>query len=122
MNAILGISDSQSHVDSHLLVNNEALYELCTKKMQIESPDYCVINRLIAQIISSITLPMRSGENILDLNILSTNLVNYPRIHYLQAAHAPLFSVNEMSSDMSLPLLASSCYQNKLLKTIHIDE
>lgn len=46
-NAVLGISDSMC-LDLHLLVDNQALYDLCTTELQIEAPTYSNINRLIA--------------------------------------------------------------------------
>ncbi len=39
--------------------------------------------------VSSFTLPIRQGEPF-SLSTLLTNLVSHPRLHYIQAAHAPL--------------------------------
>ena len=37
------------------MVDNEAIYDLCTKKLGVERPNYTNLNRLIAQVVSSIT-------------------------------------------------------------------
>jgi hypothetical protein len=36
--------------------DNEALYDICRRNLDIERPTYTNLNRLIAQIISSLTL------------------------------------------------------------------
>ena len=41
--------------DCAFMVDNEAIYDLCTKKLGVERPSYTNLNRLIAQVVSSIT-------------------------------------------------------------------
>jgi len=41
------------------MVDNEALYDICRRNLDIERPTYTNLNRLIAQIISSLTASMR---------------------------------------------------------------
>ena len=61
------------------------------------SPTYTNLNRLIAQIISSITASLRfDGALNVDLNEFQTNLVPYPRIHYPLATYAPVISNNKV--------------------------
>ena len=64
----------------------------------ISRPTYTNLNRLIAQIISSITASLRfDGALNVDLNEFQTNLVPYPRIHYPLATYAPVISNNKVS-------------------------
>lgn len=41
------------------MVDNEAIYEICRKNLDIERPSYENLNRLISQIVSSITASLR---------------------------------------------------------------
>ena len=41
---------------SHFFQDNEALYDICRRNLDIERPTYTNLNRLIAQIISSLSL------------------------------------------------------------------
>merc|ERR1711988_204281 len=47
------------HTDVSFMVDNEALYDICRRNLDIERPTYTNLNRLIAQIISSLTASLR---------------------------------------------------------------
>ncbi len=42
-----------------MMFDNEALYDICVKNLDIQSPTYANINRVIAQIVSSMTASLR---------------------------------------------------------------
>ena len=54
-NAVLTTHTTLEHSDCAFMVDNEAIYDLCTKKLGVERPTYTNLNRLIAQVVSSIT-------------------------------------------------------------------
>lgn len=57
-------------------VDNEAIYDICKKNLNITSPSLINLNRLIAQVVSSITASLRfDGSLNVDLNEFQTNLV-----------------------------------------------
>jgi len=92
-NAVLYTHTTLEHCDCAFLVDNQAIYDLCHEQLGIDRPTYTNLNRLIAQIISSITASLRfEGALNVDLNEFQTNLVPYPRIHYPLATYAPLVS------------------------------
>lgn len=62
------------------IIDNEALYSLCESKLGIENPDFSNINRIIAQLSSSITASLRfEGSLNSSLAEFAMNLVPYPR-------------------------------------------
>lgn len=59
-------------------MDNEAIYDICKKKLGVVSPSFNNLNRLIAQVVSSITASLRfDGSLNVDLNEFQTNLVPY---------------------------------------------
>ena len=64
--------------------------------MDIERPTYTNLNRLIAQIISSLTASLRfDGALNVDITEFQTNLVPYPRIHFMLTSYAPVISAEK---------------------------
>ena len=54
-NAVLTTHTTLEHSDCAFMVDNEAIYDICTKKLGVERPTYTNLNRLIGQVVSSIT-------------------------------------------------------------------
>ena len=79
-NSILTTHTTLEHSDCAFMVDNEAIYDICRRNLDIERPTYTNLNRLIAQIVSSITASLRfDGALNVDLTEFQTNLVPYPR-------------------------------------------
>jgi hypothetical protein len=66
-------------VTSHSFqVDNEAIFGICKKYLGISQPSFTNLNRLIAQVVSSITVSLRfTGSLNVDLNEFQTNLVPF---------------------------------------------
>merc|ERR1712013_483792 len=53
-NSILTTHTTLEHSDCAFMVDNEAIYDICRRNLDIERPSYTNLNRLISQIVSSI--------------------------------------------------------------------
>ena len=81
-NSILTTHTILEHSDCAFVVDNEAIYDICYRNLDIEGPTYTNLNRLMSQIVSSITASLRcDGALNVDLTEVQTNLVPYPHIH-----------------------------------------
>jgi tubulin alpha len=88
--------------------------------LDIERPTYSNLNRLIAQVVSSITASLRvDGSLNVDLNEFQTNLVPYPRIHFPLVTYAPIISAAKAGHEnMSVSEISSACFEpnNQMVK------
>ncbi|KAK4153302.1 Tubulin/FtsZ, GTPase domain-containing protein [Chaetomidium leptoderma] len=99
-NAVLSTHSTIENSDCTFLVDNEAVYDICRRNLDIPRPGYEHLNRLIAQVVSSITSSLRfDGALNVDLNEFQTNLVPYPRIHYPLISYAPVISSSKSAHE-----------------------
>ncbi|PAA76428.1 hypothetical protein BOX15_Mlig030473g2, partial [Macrostomum lignano] len=89
-NAILCTHGTLRHADVTFIIDNEAIYDICRRNLDIEKPTYTNLNRLVSQVISSLTASLRfEGSLNVDISEFQTNLVPYPKIHFPLATFAP---------------------------------
>lgn len=92
-NSVLSTHSLLEHTEVAFMFDNEAIYDICRRSLNIERPTYSNLNRLIAQVISSLTASLRfSGALNVDVTEFQTNLVPYPRIHFMLCSYAPILS------------------------------
>jgi len=92
-NSVLSTHSLLEHTDVAFMLDNQAIYDICKTSLNIEKPTYTNLNRLISQVISSLTCSLRfEGALNVDINEFQTNLVPYPRIHFLLCSYAPVVS------------------------------
>ncbi|POY75604.1 hypothetical protein BMF94_1226 [Rhodotorula taiwanensis] len=90
-NATLALTQLIEHADLVFNFDNEALYNIFNKTLKKSSPSYAELNSLIAKVMSGITTPLRfPGQLNSDLRKLATNLIPFPRLHFLTSSYAPL--------------------------------
>ena len=95
-NCVLSTHSLLEHTDVSFMVDNEALYDICRRNLDVERPTYTNLNRLVAQIISSLTASLRfDGALNVDITEFQTNLVPYPRIHCVVSAFGPIISAEK---------------------------
>ncbi|XP_026481048.1 tubulin alpha-1 chain-like [Ctenocephalides felis] len=119
-NSILTTHTTLEHSDVAFMVDNEAIYDVCRRSLDIDRPSYMNLNRLIGQIVSSITASLRfDGALNVDLTEFQTNLVPYPRIHFPLATYAPVVSSEKAYHEqMSVAEITSACFEpnNQMVK------
>merc|ERR1712146_679943 len=59
-NTVLCVHSLLEHTDVTNQVDNEALYDICRRNLDIERPTYTNLNRLLGQVISSLTASLGS--------------------------------------------------------------
>ncbi|KAL3074179.1 hypothetical protein niasHS_015009 [Heterodera schachtii] len=119
-NSILTTHTTLEHEDCSFMVDNEAIYEICRRNLGISRPTYTNLNRLIAQIVSSITASLRfDGALNVDLTEFQTNLVPYPRIHFPLATYAPIIATDRAFHEKSsVAEITNQCFEpgNQMVK------
>merc|ERR1711898_43477 len=58
-NTVLSTHGLLEHTDVCVILDNEAVYDICRRNLDIERPTYTDLNRLISQVISSLTASLR---------------------------------------------------------------
>lgn len=68
-NAVLSTHSLLEHTDVSVMLDNEASYDICRRNLDIERPTYTNLNRIVGQVISSLTASLRfDGALNVDIN------------------------------------------------------
>jgi tubulin alpha len=112
-NSVLSTHALLEHTDVSVLLDNEAIYDICRRSLDIERPTYTNLNRLISQIISSLTTSLRfDGAINVDVTEFQTNLVPYPRIHFMLSSYAPVISAEKAYHEqLSIPEITNAVFE-----------
>merc|ERR1712038_1019148 len=99
-NALLSTHWLLDHTEVSVLLDNEAIYSICQKQLDIDRPSYKQLNIIISKVISSMGASLRfDGELNVDLGEFQTNLVPFPRLHFMTTALAPVISAKKASHE-----------------------
>jgi len=90
-NGLLSTHWLLDHTEVSLVLDNEALYRNCSEYLKIDKIQYDHLNKLCAKSISCMTAALRfKGDLNVDMNEFQTNLVPFPRLHFMTSSYAPL--------------------------------
>jgi len=99
-NAMLSTHWLLDHTEVSVVLDNEAIYQICQKQLDVPRPSYNELNVIISKVISSMTASLRfDGELNVDLGEFQTNLVPFPRLHFMTTALAPVISAKKASHE-----------------------
>lgn len=99
-NSVLTTHSTMDKTDVSFIVDNQAIYDICKAKLDIDSPTYSHLNQLISQVVSSLTASLRfNGALNVDMMEFQTNLVPYSRLHFPLASYAPLVAPEKVNHE-----------------------
>ncbi|KAF8374214.1 hypothetical protein PRIPAC_80643 [Pristionchus pacificus] len=105
-NSILTTHSTLEHSDCSFLMDNEAVFDIVKSKLGVTSPSYTNLNRVLAQVVSSITASLRFD------GALNTNLVPYPRIHFPLTTYSPIISGEKSYHEQhSVSEITNACFE-----------
>ncbi|XP_024394005.1 tubulin alpha chain isoform X2 [Physcomitrium patens] len=112
-NGVLSTHSLLEHTDVAIMLDNEAIYDICRRNLDMERPTYTNLNRLVCQVVSSLTASLRfDGALNVDLAEFQTNLVPYPRIHFMLSSYAPVISAEKAYHEqLSVYALTNSVFE-----------
>ena len=94
-NAGLALNHLIEVSDGVFCIDNEAVFNICTRNLQLQSPTYVDLNHLVSLTMSGVTTCLRfPGQLNADLRKLAVNMVPFPRLHFFMPGFAPLVSRN----------------------------
>eukprot|EP01083_Nonionella_stella_P104773 300703_1 len=83
-NATLSVNQLVENADEVMVIDNEALYDICFRTLKLTTPTYGDLNNLVSAAISGITCCLRfPWQYKSDLLKLSVNLVPFNRLQLL---------------------------------------
>ena len=92
-NATLSIHQLVENADEVMVIDNEALYDICFRTLKLTTPTFGDLNHLVAAVMSGCTACLRfPGQLNGDLRKLAVNLIPFPRLHFFLLGFAPLTS------------------------------
>uniref|UniRef100_A0A2R9AXR9 Tubulin beta chain n=1 Tax=Pan paniscus TaxID=9597 RepID=A0A2R9AXR9_PANPA len=87
-NAILSIYQLIENAHETFCIDNEALYNICSRTLQLPRPTYGDLNHLVSATMSGVTTCLLNA----DLRKLAMNMVPFPQLHFFMPSFAPLTS------------------------------
>ena len=79
-NTVLSITELIENGDLSMIIDNEALYDICYRNLRVTTPTYGDLNHLVSAVMSGVTCCFRfPGQLNSDFRKLCVNLIPFPR-------------------------------------------
>merc|ERR1711998_606423 len=92
-NATLSVHQLVENADEVMVLDNEALYDICFRTLKLTTPTFGDLNHLVAATMSGVTTCLRfPGQLNCDLRKIAVNMIPFPRLHFFMVGFAPLTS------------------------------
>mmetsp|Transcript_15614 Transcript_15614/g.51539 ORF Transcript_15614/g.51539 Transcript_15614/m.51539 type:complete len:540 (-) Transcript_15614:335-1954(-) len=114
-NCVLSIHQLVENSDESLLIDNEALYDICFRTLKLTTPTFGDLNHLVAAVMSASTCCLRfPGQLNCDLRKLAVNMIPFPRLHFFMVGFAPLTSRgSQQYRSLTVPELTQQMFDAK---------
>ncbi|EFC38385.1 beta-tubulin [Naegleria gruberi] len=114
-NATLSLHQLIESADEVFCLDNEALFDICTRTLKLPQPSFADLNNLVAGVMSGVTSSLRfPGQLNSDLRKLAVNLIPFPRLHFFVVGSAPLAATSSQQySALSIAELTSQMFNKK---------
>jgi len=114
-NATLSVHQLVENSDLVMVIDNEALYDICFRTLKLTTPTYGDLNHLISAAMSGTTCCLRfPGQLNSDLRKLAVNLVPFPRLHFFMIGFAPLTARSAVGfRALTVPELTSQIFDSR---------
>jgi len=113
-NGLLSTHWLLDHTEVSLVLDNEALYRILDKQLLCKKIQYEHLNKLCAKSISCMTSALRfEGDLNVDMNEFQTNLVPFPRLHFMTSSYAPLTDTKKQVANASVWELMQTAFNPK---------
>jgi len=121
-NGLLSTHWLLDHTEVSLVLDNEAMYEICTSQLKLPKVTYDHLNKICAKSISCMTSALRfEGDLNVDMNEFQTNLVPFPRLHFMTSSYSPLTQMEKEISDSSVWEILETSFQAKNFNVKYTD-
>jgi len=92
-NCTLSAHQLVENADEVMVIDNEALYDICFRTLKLPAPTYGDLNHLVSAVMAGTTCCLRfPGQLNADLRKLAVNLIPFPRLHFFMIGFVPLRS------------------------------
>lgn len=109
-NATLSVHQLVENADECMVLDNEALFNICQKMLKLTKPSFGDLNHLVSAVMSGVTCCLRfPGQLNADLRKLAVNLIPFPRLHFFMVGFTPLTPL--MSREYQAVTVAELCQQ-----------
>ena len=103
-NSVLSIHHLVENTDFVNVVQNQSLYEICSRSLRITAPSFADFNYIIGLQTSDLSSSLRfAGSLNTNMRKVLVSIVPFPRLHFFGCSFAPLADIaNQTTLDVSI--------------------